>query len=67
MTAKEIADEYIGLIPTPDGNWEDIRQELADKIDAYAQQQLAPLLAEQNRRKEKDDEDDSYHGYRPKQ
>jgi hypothetical protein len=36
MTAEEIADEFIGLIPTPNGSWDEIKQELAEKIEAYA-------------------------------
>ena len=39
MTPKEIADEYIGLIPT-NNEWDEMRQELADKIEAYAQEQV---------------------------
>ena len=35
MTPNEIADEYIGLIPT-NNEWDEMRQELADKIEAYA-------------------------------
>lgn len=51
MSAEEIAKEYIGLIPTPEGDWGELRNELTDKIDGYAQMfnlQRQPLFCQCN-------------------
>jgi hypothetical protein len=39
MTAQEIAHEYIGVTPRSgdEADWDDLRRELADRIEAYAQ------------------------------